>query len=120
MDQQIALDLETPRKRVRLVEDAPVNRRAVLIDHDAFHNAIGHMKPDALELREEYSPWVDCGIKPPETGMWELRPYKNDRKVFRAHYNVDINGWTTPEWPFPVVSLAQCEWRGLAYDPKLK
>ena len=110
MDQQMKLGLDTGRTRVLLVEDAPVRKRRALVTEEVVDDFSG----------VERSPWVPCTEHPPVSGEWELRPYENDKRIFRAHFNKQMHGWTTPLWPFPVVSLGQCEWRGLARDPNAK
>lgn len=93
------LELDAKRTRVRLLDDVPVRRRVMLAE-------------------VKLSPWVDFNeAMPPCNGMWEVRPYKNDAKIFRAVYNLVLNSWVVPGWPFPRYSMSACEWRGLASDP---
>ena len=117
MENEMKLELDAKRTRVRLQDETQQARRRVkLVEHE--HADVGLDAEYDEYVEAQYSPWVDLGdAKPPCSGIWELRPYKKDSKKFRATYDAKINGWSIPGWPFPKVSLASCEWRGLNYDP---
>lgn len=106
MENQMKLELDAKRQRVRLQDDALPRQRVKLLD-------------DEPAVDESHlSPWVDCNkVLPPEAGSWEVEDRARNIKLGQCWYG-GKGAWTVPGWPFPKVFGAKVFWRGLNYDPK--
>lgn len=134
MENQVELDLRRTG-RTKLLEDAPVRKRAVLLEDMTFEQAMGtedrvpvtRMPTPQLKkavvldpvVEGPYSEWVSCMTPPPCSGDWDVRVI-DEANHARCTFNARTNNWTVAGWPFPVAFGAGRLWRGLAFDPKAK
>ena len=116
MENQMNLELDAKRERVRLLDETPKPRaRVPLLDEEAL---IKVCEEAAKVAEPEYSPWRPCLFMPPESGLWDIRPHwrkSGEPPIIRVRFDKKTGGWTLPsDWHY---SLADCYWRGLAHDP---
>ena len=141
MNQQMNLDIDAKRSRVRL-QDTPATRRRVVLNEYETRKLVRQMvkEVEALTLGPlpvsgavvaithvtlqdgrivpaPVTDWVPCDQPPPRSGIWEVRD-PNHTMTLRFSYCAETERWQDlAAWPFPRVLHAGYSWRGLAVDP---